>query len=455
MQSNLYMLVTLLQAAEESGHGTGEAGPVTLLEIISTIPFIAILLCIAVIPLVKEHWWESNKNKGIVAGVLGIPMAAIYLISGLQSEHFTHSPFAHTAHEYISFICLLGALFIISGGIHIKGSFAGSPLSNGVIILIGSVIASFIGTTGAAVVLIRPLLKSILWRRRPHVPVIFFIFLVANIGGLLTPLGDPPLFLGFLHGVPFEWTFRLWAEWAFMIAVVLAVYLLFDSFLYKQDLRDHPEGNGDKSGEAIAIEGGMNFIWVGGVLCATAFAPSSPWRELGYILMALLAWYTTLAATRERNQFTFHPIIEVAVLFAGIFACMIPCLQLLEKHGSELGMHSPSHFFWATGILSSFLDNAPTYLTFFYMAKGFPLDAALEVAETGVMEHFLIAISLGAVFMGANTYIGNAPNFMVKAIAEEWRVKMPSFFGYMAWSFCILIPLFVLVNLLFIGAAPQ
>ncbi len=444
MQTHLYTLVTLLQEADTHGGGHGEAGPITALNIISCIPFIAILLCIAVIPLINDDWWHPNKNKAIVSAVLGVPMGLIFFF-------VSRTAFFHTAHEYISFICLLSALFIISGGIHIRGSLAGSPLTNVGILLIGSALASFIGTTGAAMVLIRPLLKSVLWRRRPHVPVIFFIFLVANIGGLLTPLGDPPLFLGFLRGVPFTWTFRLWVEWVFMVSVVTAVYFVFDSILYKQDLRENPEGGTVAEGEreAFAIEGALNFLWLGGIVVTTAFIQKSPGLELGYIVMLLLGWFTTKAEIREKNQFTFHPISEVAILFAGIFACMIPCLELLHAHGSALGLHSPGQFFWATGLLSSFLDNAPTYLTFFATAQGLGATESL-VAETGIAAPILVGISLGAVFMGANTYIGNGPNFMVKAIAEEWKVKMPSFFGYMAWSFGILMPLFVLVHFIFL-----
>lgn len=439
MQTQLITLLTMVQEAATHGHG-GEAGPIRALDVIAVIPFVAILLCIAVIPLVNEHWWHPNRNKAIVSFLLGVPMGAIYFV--IEREAFMH-----TAHEYFSFICLLGALFIISGGINIRGSFAGSPVANSGIIFVGAVLASFIGTTGAAMVLIRPLLKSILWRRRPEIPVIFFIFLVANIGGLLTPLGDPPLFLGYLNGVPFSWTFKLVFEWAFMVFLVLAVYFIFDSVLYKRDLAEHPEHRG-ASGEAFGIDGALNFLWLGVVLCTTAFVESSPWRELGYIGAALIGWFSTQAEIRERNQFTFHPISEVAILFAGIFACMIPCLLLLERHGAQLGVHTPGQFFWATGTLSSFLDNAPTYLTFFSLAKGLEVDpSATYVANTGVAEHILEAISLGAVFMGANTYIGNGPNFMVKAIAEEWKIKMPSFFGYMAWSICILIPLFFILHL--------
>ncbi len=439
MQANLIQILTVLQEAESHGHAAGPVEPLNPLQWLTVIPFAAILLCIAIVPLVNEHWWEPNKHKAIIAAVLGIPMGTIYFF-------VDNHRFLHTLHEYISFICLLGALFIISGGIHIRGTLAGSPISNAIILLIGAVLASFIGTTGAAMVLVRPLLRSILWRRKPHVPVIFFTFLVANIGGLLTPLGDPPLFLGFLNGVPFTWTFSLWREWAFMVAIVIIVYLVLDTIFYRQDLAHKPEGNGDTSGEAFKIEGALNFLWLGGVLCTTAFIQKSPGLELGYILMSVIAWFTTKAEIREKNQFTFHPINEVAILFAGIFACMIPCLKILQEHGSELGVSTPAQFFWATGFLSSFLDNAPTYLTFFSMAKSFGID---EVA--GVAHNTLVGISLGAVFMGANTYIGNGPNFMVKAIAEEWKVKMPSFFGYMAWSVCILVPLFVLVHFIFLA----
>jgi Na+/H+ antiporter NhaD/arsenite permease-like protein len=273
---------------------------------------------------------------------------------------------------------------------------------------------------------------------------------VSNIGGLLTPLGDPPLFLGFLRGVPFLWTFRLITEWAFMVGLVLATYFVIDSHFYKEEKANRPvAGSGDKS-NALGIEGTLNFLWLACIVATTAFVSESPYREIAYIIITLIALKTTPARIREQNAFTFHPIIEVAVLFFGIFVTMVPSLQLLQIHGPNMGITKPWQFFWVTGSLSSLLDNAPTYVTFFVLAQS--LHAVAEPGTTliaHVPEDLLAAISCGAVFMGANSYIGNGPNFMVKAIAEEWKVQMPSFFGYMAWSAGILIPLFFIVTLVF------
>ena len=407
--------------------------PMNAIQWLSIFPFVTILLCIAILPLLYQRWWESNRNKAVVAAVLGVPTGAFYCAVDIER-------FWHTAHDYISFICLLGTLFIISGGIHIRGAKEGSPSQNVLILFLGSALASFIGTTGAAMLLIRPLIQGVRWRRYSHVPVVFFIFLTANIGGLLTPLGDPPLFMGFLNGVPFTWTFTLWREWVFMVGTITTIYYTIDTILYRKDLRERG-GSDPNNHEKFSIEGTWNFLWLGGVLAVTTFIHQSPFRELGYVLMAVLSWLTTNRSVRERNEFSFYPINEVAILFAGIFACMIPCLHMLEKHGSELGVTTPTHFFWVTGILSSFLDNTPTYMTFFSMAKSFGLEGV-----AGVPHDILAGISLGAVLMGANTYIGNGPNLMVKAIAEQRDVKMPSFFGYMVWPVCILLPLFILMR---------
>ncbi|HQP98572.1 MAG TPA: sodium:proton antiporter [bacterium] len=481
------------------------------------LPFVALLLCIAIIPLRASHWWESNFNKAKISLLLALPILVIYA-TGLDArilvtptettaEHAISEPAAetespepaleskptpaaegeepstedavppgeseahsnpsghgeggleihrgfiailHSLHEYISFICMLGALFVISGGIHLRGSMAGSPVANCAILAVGSVLASFIGTTGASMILIRPLLKSILWRKRPFIPVIFFIFLVSNIGGLLTPLGDPPLFLGFLRGVPFLWTFGLIPEWFFMVGLVLATYFVIDSILYKKEAGNRPVERSSDQSNALGIEGTLNFVWLGCIVATTAFVAQSPYREIAYVVVTLIALKTTQPRIREQNAFTYHPIIEVAVLFLGIFITMVPALQLLQIHGPNMGITKPWQFFWVTGSLSSFLDNAPTYVTFFVLAQS--LHAMVEPGATliaQVPEHLLAAISCGAVFMGANSYIGNGPNFMVKAIAEEWKVQMPSFFGYMAWSAAILIPLFFIVMLIF------
>ena len=394
------------------------------------------LLSIAVFPLCVPHWWESNRNKLAVSLFLGLPILALYAV---------RRPGALLAmtEEYVSFIVLLAGLFVISGGIVLRGDVEATPVTNTGFLALGSVLASFIGTTGASMLLIRPLLQTN--RERTHVQhtIVFFIFLVSNIGGMLTPLGDPPLFLGYLQGVPFTWTFRLWAHWGLQVSVLLALYFVWDRRRYTREpiaalRRDRAQI------EPLRLRGASNIVWLGLVVLAVAFL-QAPWRETAIIALGGLSLWRTPRALRRANGFTAYPIVEVAVLFAGIFLTMIPALELLRLRGGELGVRAPWHFFWATGILSSFLDNAPTYLTFLALGQG--LGLAREVVD--VPHAILAAISVGAVSMGANSYIGNAPNFMVKSIAEQQGVKMPSFFGYMLYSGVILLPLFVIVTVVF------
>jgi Na+/H+ antiporter NhaD/arsenite permease-like protein len=394
------------------------------------------LLSIAVFPLCVPHRWESNRNKLVVSLLLGLPILALYAV---------RRPGALLAmtEEYVSFIVLLAGLFVISGGIVLRGDVEATPVTNTGFLALGSVLASFIGTTGASMLLIRPLLQTN--RERTHVQhtIIFFIFLVSNIGGMLTPLGDPPLFLGYLQGVPFTWTFRLGAHWGLQVSVLLALYFVWDTRRYTREplaalRRDRAQI------EPLRLRGASNIVWLGLVVLAVAFL-QAPWREIAIIALGGLSLWRTPRALRRANGFTAYPIVEVAVLFAGIFLTMIPALELLRLRGGELGVRAPWHFFWATGILSSFLDNAPTYLTFLALGQG--LGLAREVVD--VPHAILAAISVGAVSMGANSYIGNAPNFMVKSIAEEQGVKMPSFFGYMLYSGGILLPLFVIVTVVF------
>ena len=434
-------LLICLAAAEPLLAAGGSDGHEFVPPVAAVIPFILMLLSIAIIPLIKEHWWENNNNKLLVSLILGIPIG-IYVIM-----HDYHE-FLHVGEEYISFIIYVGSLFIIAGGIVLRGDIKVSPKVNTLIIAIGAVIASFIGTPGAAMLLIRPLLRINADRKNIKHTVIFFIFLVCNCGGCLTPLGDPPLFLGYLRGVPFSWTFRLWPEWLFVIAVTLIVYYLFDSYFYKKETGgvtpppvDHPK--------PFRIVGLINFLWLAGVILSVAFLPIFPYREFVMLTMVGLSLKTTADSLREENQFSYHPVLEVAYLFIGIFVTMIPALILLRLRGGDFGMTEPWQFFWVTGTLSAFLDNAPTYLTFFSLAQGLDV-AGPTVAETGVNEFILRGISLGAVFMGAMTYIGNGPNFMVKAIADESGIKMPSFLGYMLWSIPILIPIFILNVLIFL-----
>jgi Na+/H+ antiporter NhaD/arsenite permease-like protein len=394
------------------------------------------LLAIALGPLWAPRRWESNGNKLAVSTLLGLPILVMYL--GRRP-----GALGAMAEEYVSFIVLLAGLYVISGGILLRGDLEATPRTNVAFLALGSVLASFIGTTGASMLLIRPLLQTNRERTYVRHTVIFFIFLVSNIGGMLTPLGDPPLFLGHLQGVPFVWTFRLLAPWGLQVALLLTLYFVWDTRQYENEpigarRRDRAQV------EPLRLSGALNFVALGLVVLTVACV-HAPWREAAIVFLAALSLWRTPRAIRQANGFTAHPIVEVAVLFFGIFLTMIPALELLRLRGSELGVREPWHFFWATGLLSSFLDNAPTYLVF--LALGQSLGLAQEVV--GVPHAILAAISVGAVSMGANSYIGNAPNFMVKSIAEEQGVKMPSFFGYMLYSGAILLPLFVLVTVVF------
>jgi Na+/H+ antiporter NhaD/arsenite permease-like protein len=436
------------------------------------IPFAAYLLSIALVPLFAHHFWESNRNKFVVAVVASVPVL-VYLFA-LEPHHGPHW-LLHSAKEYVAFIVLLGALFVISGGVYLRGSLAGTPLVNTGVIALGGLLASFIGTTGASMLLIRPLLRANAARERKVHIVVFFIFIVSNGGGMLTPLGDPPLFLGFLRGVPFLWTFRLFWPWLIVNLVLLVVFNVIDQIVLVREERERPGAQLEevqKVAERLGIEGAQNFIWLAGVLVVIftigSFGKShislnedvlASIQVAGMLLMAALSMASTRRETREANGFTWEPIVEVAVVFVGIFVTMIPALKLLEARGAEFGVSSAWQFFWATGILSSFLDNAPTYLTFASLAVGVVNEAnpgaglsahalgGLLSYPEGVL--YLSAISCGAVFMGANTYIGNGPNFMVKSIAESAGVRMPGFLGYMAWSGIFLLPLFLVVTLIF------
>lgn len=421
----------------------------------SVIPFILILLGIAILPLIAEHWWHSNKNKLIVSMVLGIPIA-IYLISIGRFKDLEHQIIL----DYVPFVSLLGALFYISGGIVVRGDIKATPLNNSIFLLIGSILASFIGTTGASMLLIRPLLKSNSERKYVVHTVIFFIFLVSNIGGLLTPLGDPPLFLGYLRGVPFTWTFRLLPEWLFTVGVLLLIYYLWDLYAYKKEtIKDIIKD--ELQIQPISIKGSINFLWLIGVVLVVAFINENyePFRTLIhqnefykliqvplFFILILISKFTTPEEYRKENDFNLYPIMEVASLFIGIFITMVPALILLKIHGHELGIDTPIKYFYATGAFSSVLDNAPTYLVFFTTAQGM-----MSVQEFIQSEPLILAgISLGAVYMGAMTYIGNAPNFMVRSIAEQFGIKMPSFGGYLIYSILILQPVFLIMALIFL-----
>ncbi|HDT13616.1 MAG TPA: sodium:proton antiporter [Candidatus Aminicenantes bacterium] len=401
----------------------------------SVIPFAGLLLSIAIIPLKAPHWWEDHKNKGLVAFLWALPVAVYFLF------HLPHE-LVLSLKDYSSFLLLLTALFIVSGGIVLKGDLKATPEVNTLFLLVGAVLANFIGTTGASMLLIRPMLMTNSERRNTkHVPI-FFIFVVSNIGGLLTPLGDPPLFMGFIKGVPFFWTLRLFPLWLVMVGGVLLMFYLYDSIQYRnEECRDLIRDR--RRVVPLHMTGTINFLWVAGII-AGIFLPF-PRREGMLILMCILSLLTTKRECRVDNRFTYNPILEVAILFAGIFVAMIPALLILNARGAEIGIARPWQFFWTTGFLSSFLDNTPTYLAFFSTAQGLGLNGDV----LGIPGVFLKAISAGAVFMGANSYIGNGPNFMVKVIAEEYKMKMPSFFGYMIYSFALLIPLYLVVSFIF------
>lgn len=436
------------------------------------IPFAALLLCIAVLPLVAGHWWEHNKNKGIVSAVCAVPIAIYFVTTFGQTG--VHN-LIEKGEEYLSFMVLLTSLFVITGGIYIRGSLRGSPTANTGILALGAVLANLIGTTGASVLLIRPLLRANQTRTRVAHVVVFFIFVVSNCGGLLTPLGDPPLFLGYLKGVPFEWTLSLLPQWATVNVILLVVFNIWDRIAVARELKERGTEHAAEQAqpEKLGLDGAHNLLFLLGVVAAIyssgrgLFNDGKVWpfgvQEGCMAVLCALAFVTTSKANREKNRFSFGPIIEVAVLFAGIFVTMAPALAILnswgkgerEVFGIAFGLNQSWQFFWATGLLSSVLDNAPTYLTFAATACGLNKIAV----EGSYMRDFLAigpeavkllsAISCGAVLMGANTYIGNGPNFMVKAIAEENGVKMPSFFGYMVYSGAILIPTFIVVTVLF------
>ena len=431
---------------------------------LGTVPFVLMLLSIAILPLVgrTHHWWEENRHKLLIALILSMLTLAYYAIfvgpatAVLAVEHAIPG-------EYVPFIMLLFSLYVISGGINVSGDLRATPMTNTTIILIGTAIASFIGTTGASMLLIRPLLQTNAERKYRVHTVVFFIFLVSNIGGTLLPIGDPPLFLGYLKGVPFLWTFNLVFEWLAVSILLLAIYYVWDTIAYRSEKPEDIRKD-ETIRKPLRVTGLVNFILLAGVVfCVALLDPSKPipgtsvhpflfMRELIMLGLAGLSLVITPRGVREANRFNYFAIIEVAVIFVGIFITMQVPLEVLKLKGAELGLNEMWHYFWATGILSSFLDNAPTYLVFFETAGSLPVAEGTEVVTLAsgatISANLLIGISLGAVFMGANTYIGNGPNFMVKAIAEQEGVRMPSFFGYMFYSGLVLIPIFVVLSII-------
>ena len=407
------------------------------------LPFVVMLLSIAFMPFIHLHWWEKNYPK--VAVALGAIAVTYYLVFLGQPGRV-----AEVAHEYVSFIALIGSLFVVAGGIHISVRGEATPLRNTVFLGIGAVIANFIGTTGASMLMIRPWIRMNKYRITAF-HVVFFIFIVSNVGGALTPIGDPPLFLGYLKGVPFFWTAEnLWMPWLVIVGLLLAIFFVADTF----NFRRAPEvvRELETAHEEFRVDGKRNFFFIG-VILAAVFLPV-PWREIIMIGAALASWYVTPKQVHEMNHFNLHPVKEVAWLFFGIFGTMIPALDYLQVNSDSLGVETPLQFYAFTGLLSAVLDNAPTYLTFLAAAlgqKGLSLGDPADVAAFAYSHTpILVAISLGAVFFGAATYIGNGPNFMVKAIAQHAKVETPSFFGYvLRFSLPVLLPVLVLVGWLF------
>ncbi|HUK14631.1 MAG TPA: sodium:proton antiporter [Thermoanaerobaculaceae bacterium] len=435
------------------------------------VPFLGILLSIALFPLLAPRFWERNYPKVAAGWALLLALPLIVARGSAALGALWHLLVV----DYLPFVILLVTLFTIGGGIVVRGTLRGSPAVNAALLATGTLLASVIGTTGASVLLIRPLLRANRGRRHRAHTVVFFIFLVANIGGSLTPLGDPPLFLGFLAGVPFGWTLSLWRETLLVGGAVLAVFVVLDTRLWRREGAAARRA-GAAAREPLRIAGLVNLLFLAGVVLA--IAGSGAWHPgevalLGVrqgaqnlardaLLLAMLAasWLATPRRLREENGFTWAPMREVAILFAAIFVTMLPPLEMLRAgaHGPlaalDRAVRAPAHYFWACGLLSSFLDNAPTYLTFLASALGrlYPWLPDREAVLRLATEHHatLAAIATGAVFMGANSYIGNAPNFMVRAIAVEQGVRMPSFFGYMLrYSLPVLLPVFALATWVF------
>lgn len=423
------------------------------------IPFALMLLSIAVFPLVAEKWWELNRNKLIISLLLGVP-TSVFLIArglGLELEH-------QMLFDYVPFIILLCALFVITGGIHLGGDIEARPSINTMFLGVGYLLASIMGTTGAAMLLIRPLLSTNSQRKYKTHTVLFFIAAVANCGGLLTPLGDPPLFLLYLRGADFLWFLKLLPEWAFVGVVLLATYYVVDRYYYKRESQVRISAD-ERQVSKLHLTGTVNFVFLIGVVLSVAFVNKGHipamgdhhapiyikfLREIVLVVLMLLSLRFTRKGVRESNRYSWGPIIEVAVIFLGVFATMTPALLYLQANAGDFGLDKGWQFFYATGALSSFLDNAPTAVAFHGVATGLVQAGAAAAQIAGIPEALLKAISTAAVFFGAMTYIGNGPNFMVKAIAEESKVRMPSFFGYIArFSLLVLLPIFVVTQLLF------
>ncbi len=438
------------------------------------IPFAGLLLCIAILPLIKAHWWEEHQPHAVVFwSLLFILPFGFLLGAGKAAETVLEC----IVGDYLTFIVLLFGLFCVSGNITLSGDLAGSPRINIGLLALGTVLSSLIGTTGASMLMIRPIIKMNAWRKRRRHIIVFFIFLVSNMGGCLTPIGDPPLLMGFMRGVPFFWSLHLLPLLLVNMAVLLFIFFWIDMRAYRADIATGLKPDISKPGTEVKIRGLHNLIFIAAIVAAVILSGVLPGMpafqdaaghtrgihllgevtltfpamiEMAIILVsAWLSFRTTDVDIRRENHFTWGAIKEVAILFIGIFITMQPALMILKANGAELGITEPFQMFWTTGLLSSFLDNTPTYLVFLTTAGSLGYTEGMVTALGMVPVKMLLAISAGAVFMGANTYIGNAPNFMVKSIADENGVRMPSFFGYLVWSFGILVPVFILDTLIF------
>jgi Na+/H+ antiporter NhaD/arsenite permease-like protein len=438
------------------------------------IPFAGLLLCIAVLPLVKAEWWEKNRPWAVIAwSLLFIIPFAVKYGAGEAAETVLEC----IIDDYLTFIILLFGLFCVSGNINLEGDFVGSPRLNTALLAIGTLLSSCIGTTGASMLLVRPIIKMNSWRKKKSHIMVFFIFLISNMGGCLTPIGDPPLLMGFMRGVPFTWSLNLLPILLFNMVIMLFVFYHIDQRAYRQDIAQGMRPDISKPDTSFKISGLHNVIFMVMIVAAVVLSgvlPGMPMFQdaagnvrgihifgevtLTYpalievaiiLLAALLSFKTTNVKIRVKNHFTWGAIEEVAVLFVGIFITMQPALMILKSKGSELGLTKPFEMFWATGALSSFLDNTPTYLVFLTTAGTLGATSGIVTTVGTISVRLLTAISCGAVFMGANTYIGNAPNFMVKSISDENGIKMPSFFGYILESLKYLIPLFLIDTLVF------
>ena len=444
-------------------------GAAESISLVYCIPFAGLLLCVAVLPLIKAEWWESHQPHAVVFwSLLFVIPFAIFFGVGEAAENVLEC----IVDDYLTFIVLLFGLFCVAGNITLEGDLAGSPRINVGLLLIGTLLSSWVGTTGASMLMVRPVIKMNAWRKhRSHI-MVFFIFLISNIGGCLTPIGDPPLLMGFMRGVPFFWSLHLFPVLLFNVAVLLTVFYFLDRRAYRKDIAEGRKPDISKPGTEVHILGLHNLIFLVMIVAAVILSGTLPGMaafqdaagavkgitvfrdvkltypaliEVAIILLAaLLSFQTTNAEIRRKNHFTWGAIQEVAVLFIGIFITMQPALMILKAKGAELGITQPFQMFWATGFLSSFLDNTPTYLVFLTTAGSLGFTEGMQTILGTVPIAMLEAISCGAVFMGANTYIGNAPNFMVKAISDENGIKMPSFFGYLLWSVTFLVPVFIL-----------